>query len=70
MSPSSTIKYQGETKISTSRKSCGGGIINIYFHTLNFFNGHVESSILGKVRNSSMTVIWFTMCFHSVTFVQ
>ena len=54
----------------TSRKSCGGGNINIYFHILNLFNGHVVSSILGKVRNSSMTVIWFTMHLNSVTLVQ
>ena len=54
----------------TCRKSCGGGNINIYFDILNVFNGHVASSILGKVRNSSITIIWFTMHLNSVTSVQ
>ena len=47
-----------------------GGSISIYFLTLNLVNGHVASSILGKVRNSSITVIWFTMHLNSVTLVQ
>jgi len=48
----------------------GGGEITIYYHTLKLMNGHVVSSILGKVRNSSMTVIWFTIRLNSVTFIQ
>jgi hypothetical protein len=47
-----------------------GGSISIYFLTLNLVNGHVASSILGKVRISSMTVIWFTMHLSSIKFVQ
>ena len=69
MSPTSTTKYQGETKSPPPVKVVGG-IINVYFHIVNLFNGHFASSILGKVRNSSMTVIWFTMHLNSVTFVQ
>ena len=70
MSPSSTTKYQGEMKSRPLVKVVGRGNINIYFHILNLFNGHVASSILGKVRNSSMTVIWFTMHLSFIEFVQ
>ena len=70
MSPSSTTNYQGETKSLPPVKVVFGGIINIYFHILNLFNGHVASSILGKVRNSSMTISQFTISLNSGTFVQ
>ena len=69
MSLTSTIKYQGETKFSPPARVVGGNIA-IYYHILKLMNGRVASSILGKVRNSSMTVIWFNMHLNSVTYVQ
>ena len=57
-------------EIMPSRKSCGGDKINIYYRTLKLINGHIISSILGKVRNSRITVIWFTIRLNSITFVQ
>ena len=70
MSLTSTIKYQGEIKPQPPVKAVVGGKITIYYHTLKLMNGHVVSSILGKVKNSSMTIIWFIIRLNSVTFVQ
>ena len=69
MSLTSTTKYQGETKLCPPVKVVEGKI-NIYYHILKLINGHIISSILGKVRNSSITVIWFTIRLNSVTYVQ
>lgn len=69
MPPTSTTKYQGETKFSPPVRFAGGGV-NINFQLLVSKDGPVVLWALDKVRNSSMTVIWFTMHLNSTLFVQ
>ena len=63
------MKYQGETNFKSHVKAVWGNI-KTYFQTLNLFTSLVESSILGKVRNSSMIIGQFTIRLNSAAYVQ
>ena len=70
MSPSSTTKYQGETKSPPPVKVVGGGKRITDYQALSLINSHDMSSVLGKVRNPIITISQFTMHLNSVTLVQ